>query len=80
MPLFFPGKGWQLTCVQHTRRLTCVEHMNYYLRASYYCAAHVVLATHVQCTKYSSHSICLTYELVNVSTQLSYQNTILKHN
>ena len=40
MPLFFSGKRWQLTCVQHTRRLTGVQHMKYYSCASYNCAAH----------------------------------------
>ena len=49
MPGFFSGKQWQLTCVQHTRRLirmqhtrrlTRVQHTKYFSRASYNHAAH----------------------------------------
>ena len=42
MSWFFPGKGWQLICLKHTRKLTCIWHMNYHSRASYVCAAHNV--------------------------------------
>ena len=40
MPRFFSGKGWQLTYVQHTRRLTRVQHAKYHSCASYNRAAH----------------------------------------
>ena len=38
----FSGKGWQLTCMQHTRRLTHMQYTKYDLYASYYRAAHKV--------------------------------------
>ena len=43
MPWSFSDKRWLLTCMQHTRRLTHVQHMKHYSRASYYHAAHELL-------------------------------------
>ena len=40
-------KRWQLTCVQHTRRLTDVQHMKYYSLASYNCTVHEDGLSHV---------------------------------
>ena len=40
MPWFVSGKRWQLTCVQHIRRLSHMQHTKYYSRASYNRAAH----------------------------------------
>ena len=43
MPWYFTGKRWLLICMQHTCRLSRVQHTKHYLRASYYRAAHKVL-------------------------------------
>ena len=53
MPWFFSGKWWHLTCVQHTSRLTHMQHMKYYSHACYYCEAHGVW---VLCC-YATHKI-----------------------
>ena len=83
MPRFFPGKGWQLTCVQHTRRLTRVQHTKYYSCPSYNRAAHedgsravheIKLACSTQKITFVSHA-----SLVRV-TQQKYKNTrVLPH-
>ena len=44
MPCLFSSKGWQLTSVQHTRRLTHMRTMKYYSYTSYHHAAHEVWA------------------------------------
>ena len=53
--------------MQHTRRLTHVQHMKHYLRASYYCAAHKLLLVcstrkiaRVQYKKVDSHAVHFT--------------------
>ena len=83
MPWFFSGKGWQLTCVQHTRRLTRVQHTKYYSHASYNRAAH-------EDGFYAAHEIeltCSTQKITLVShassvwvTRQKYKNTcVLPH-
>ena len=42
MLCLFSSKGWQLTWVQHTRRLTHMRNMKYYFYTSYHHAAHEV--------------------------------------
>ena len=83
MPWCFSGKGWQLTCVQHTRKLTHVQHTKYYSHASYNPAAH-------KDESRAAHKIelaCSTRKLTLVShvssdrvTQQKYKNTrVLPH-
>ena len=50
---FISGKGWQLTCVQHTRKLES--------HAAYEVAFTCVLLTTVQHTKYGSCAVHKTY-------------------
>ena len=56
IPWSFSGKGWLLTCIQHTRRLTRVQHTKYDLHASYYRTAHEVLLAcstrNIACVQY----------------------------
>ena len=83
MPWFFSGKGWQLTCMQHTRRLTRVQHMKYYSCASYNRAAHEDRSHAAHKTELA----CSTREIILVShaslvrvTRQKYKNTrVLPH-
>ena len=83
IPWFFSGKGWQLTCVQHTRRLTRVQHTKYYLCASYNRAAH----KNRSCAAHKIELACSTRKLTLVShassvrvTWQKYKNThVLPH-
>ena len=71
IPRFFPGKGWQLTCVQHTRRLTRVQHTKYYSHASYYHAAYKVWIMYstqnIACTQYTRVDLCTAHCVSHVS-------------
>ena len=77
------GKGWQLTCVQHTRRLTRVQHMKYYSRASYNRAAHKdgPRAAHEIELACSTQKITLVSHASSVRvTRQKYKNTrVLPH-
>ena len=57
MPWSFSGKRWLLTCIEHTRRLTHMQHTKHYLRASYYRTAHKLLLAcstqKIACMKYT---------------------------
>ena len=80
MPRFFSGKGWQLTCVQHTRRLTRVQHMKYYSHASYNRAAQEDGSRAVHKIKLlcSTRKITLVSHASSVQvTQQKYKNTCM---
>ena len=83
MPCFFSGKGWQLTCVQHTRRLTRMQHTKYYSHASYNRAAHKdgSRAAHEIELASSTRKITLVSHASSVQvTRQKYKNTrVLPH-
>ena len=83
MPWFFSGKGWQLTCVQHTRRLIRLQHTKYYSRASCNRAAHEdgSRAAHEIELACSTRKITLVSHASSVRvTRQKYKNTcVLPH-
>ena len=72
IPWSFPDKRWLLICMQHTRRLTSVQHTKHYSLASNYCAAHKLLLA--CCTLKLAH---VQYKIVDSCAALSYHTCVL---
>ena len=84
MPWFFSGKGWQLTCMQHTRRLTHVQYTKYITRVL------LTIVQHMKMDSRAAHDIelgCSTRKITLMShaslvrvTRQKYKNTrVLAH-